>query len=107
MNNKITDIINKLCALHTLEHNEYKQLLDNYSVEAREILADTAVAERKKIYGNSVYIRGLIEISNYCKNDCYYCGIRRSNSRCSRYRLTAEDILADELNLEETITESF
>ncbi|MCB6288798.1 [FeFe] hydrogenase H-cluster radical SAM maturase HydE, partial [[Clostridium] scindens] len=43
--------------------------------------------------GNKVYTRGLIEFSNYCRNDCYYCGIRRSNSHAQRYRLKKEDIL--------------
>lgn len=49
---------------------------------------------RQEIYGRDVYVRGLIEISNICKNDCYYCGIRRSNLNCDRYRLTPEEILA-------------
>jgi biotin synthase len=49
--------------------------------------------ETKKNYGNKIFIRGLIEISNICKNNCYYCGIRRSNSNCNRYRLQEEDIL--------------
>ncbi len=49
---------------------------------------------RDSVYGNVVFIRGLIEISNYCKNDCYYCGIRKSNRNCARYRLTKDEILA-------------
>ena len=49
---------------------------------------------RRKIYGDKVYIRGLIEFTNYCKNDCYYCGIRNSNKTAERYRLSKEDILA-------------
>jgi len=48
---------------------------------------------RRKIYGNKVYVRGLIEISNICKNDCHYCGIRKSNANCERYRLSEEEIL--------------
>lgn len=52
-----------------------------------------ALATRERVYGRSVYFRGLIELSNYCKNDCYYCGIRRSNRHVSRYRLTQEEIL--------------
>ena len=48
----------------------------------------------QKIYGNRVFIRGLIEFTNYCKNDCYYCGIRRSNHCADRYRLTKEEILS-------------
>lgn len=57
------------------------------------MLAERAVAVRKQIYGNAVFTRGLIEISNICKNDCLYCGIRRSNNHCQRYRLTFEDII--------------
>ncbi|GHT10036.1 [FeFe] hydrogenase H-cluster radical SAM maturase HydE [Planctomycetales bacterium] len=48
---------------------------------------------RRQYYGTDVYLRGLIEVSNYCKNDCYYCGIRRSNQQLERYRLTDEQIL--------------
>ena len=48
---------------------------------------------RRKFYSDKVYIRGLVEISNYCKNDCYYCGIRLSNRKIERYRLEKDDIL--------------
>ena len=57
-------------------------------------LAEKAVAVRKEIYGDTVFTRGLIEISNICKNDCYYCGIRKSNRACDRYRLTEEQIIS-------------
>ena len=56
-------------------------------------LYETAAGVRQKWYGRDVYIRGLIEISNFCRNDCYYCGIRRSNDAVSRYRLTEGQIL--------------
>lgn len=56
-------------------------------------LTSKAAAARQSIYGNKVFIRGLIEFTNYCKNDCYYCGIRASQTGVSRYRLTAEQIL--------------
>ena len=56
--------------------------------------ADEAVRIRKEVYGTDVYTRGLIEFTNYCKNDCYYCGIRRSNPNAKRYRLTEDEILA-------------
>lgn len=55
--------------------------------------ANRAVEVRKRLYGVKVFTRGLIEISNYCKNDCLYCGIRKSNKECNRYRLSGEDIL--------------
>lgn len=56
--------------------------------------AEYATAVRKKYYGNTVYIRGLIEISNICQNNCYYCGIRAKNDHCERYRLSEEEILS-------------
>ena len=64
------------------------------SKAAAALLAEKADRLRRQIYGNQVYVRGLIEMTNYCKNDCYYCGIRRSNRDCDRYRLTEEQILA-------------
>jgi len=57
------------------------------------ILQKRAEAVRRSAYGNKVFVRGLIEISNICKNDCLYCGIRRSNANCERYRLSKEEIL--------------
>ena len=61
--------------------------------EVRAALAARAVELRKKYYGDKVYTRGLIEFTNYCKNNCYYCGIRRDNRNAVRYRLTEEEIL--------------
>ena len=87
-------LIDKLGRQHSLSLSEYQALIDNRTPALAQELAKRAVAVRKAIYGNTVYIRGLIEISNYCKNDCLYCGIRRSNPNCSRYRLTEQDILA-------------
>lgn len=60
----------------------------------RSLLYAKADEVRRKHYGTDVYIRGLIEISSYCKNNCLYCGIRRSNSHAQRYRLSQDDILA-------------
>ena len=61
--------------------------------EAVRRLKEEAVRIREIYYGKKVFTRGLIEYTNYCKNDCYYCGIRRSNRNASRYRLTKEEIL--------------
>lgn len=84
----------KLVRDHRLSLNEYEALLDSRNEETARFLADKAVEVRKAIYGNVVYTRGLIEISNICRNDCLYCGIRRSNRQCERYRLTEEEILS-------------
>ena len=59
-----------------------------------EALAGAALEVRRKAYGNRVFFRGLIEFTNYCKNDCYYCGIGRSQSQVHRYRLYDEEILS-------------
>ena len=93
MNNRVSGLINKLSTTHSLELSEYQYLIDNRDSESAELLARLADTQRREIYSDKVFIRGLIEISNFCKNDCLYCGIRRSNKKCERYRLTKEDIL--------------
>ncbi|MBR3835916.1 MAG: [Clostridia bacterium] len=89
----ILTLIEKLEKEHSLTSAEYEFLIDNRTPEAAEILAKKAEKIRQEIYGNAVFIRGLIEVSNICKNDCLYCGIRRSNRNCDRYRLTKDEIL--------------
>lgn len=91
--NNVLGIIEKLNACGSLEKSEYKYLIENRNEETTEALKKYAVEKRRKIYSDKVFIRGLIEIGNYCKNDCFYCGIRRSNKLCDRYRLSKEDIL--------------
>lgn len=91
--NKLLSLIEKLEKEHSLTLSEYQFLIDNRTDEAAEILAQKADKVRREIYGNTVFIRGLIEITNICKNDCLYCGIRKSNRSCQRYRLTKEEIL--------------
>ena len=91
--NNIFEIIDKLEKNHSLNLEEYEYLITNRSVESANYLAQKAVKIRKNIYGNSIYIRGLIEISNICKNDCLYCGIRKSNLTCERYRISDKEIL--------------
>lgn len=91
---KTYKLIEQLENSHRLPTEDYEYLIDNYTAEAARALAEKAVKARKKIYGNAVFVRGLIEISNICKNDCFYCGIRKSNSDCDRYRLTPEEIIS-------------
>lgn len=76
----------------SIEQLEY--LLTTENKDCLKMLREEAVQTAQKIYGNRVFIRGLIEFTNYCKNDCYYCGIRRSNHCADRYRLTKEEILS-------------
>ncbi len=90
----VKDFIEKLNINKSLSLEEYRFILDNYTREDAEFSKKLAVEIRKAVYGNSVYIRGLIEVSNYCKNGCLYCGINRDNKSCSRYRLTKEEILS-------------
>ena len=88
------NLIEKLVKNHSLSLEEYKFLIDNRNEEYASVLSQKAAKIRKEIYGNDVYIRGLIEISNICKNDCHYCGIRCGNRNCERFRLTKEEILS-------------
>ena len=90
---KTKQLIEKLERTRSLTVEEYEVLLEHRSEETAESLAAKADAVRRTIYGNTVFIRGLIEVSNICRNDCLYCGIRRSNKACDRYRLTKEQII--------------
>ena len=86
-------LIDRLAAEQRLTLEEYQALIEHRTPELAAYLADLAEAQRQAVYGTDVYIRGLIEISNICKNDCLYCGIRRSNHNCQRYRLSPAEIL--------------
>lgn len=94
MTEAIRILIDKLASERSLLLKEYARLIRERDDEAAQLLAQRAVAARNRVYGNRVFIRGLIEISSVCKNGCYYCGIRRGNAACERYRLDKEDILA-------------
>ena len=83
----------KLAGQHTLTTEEYRLLLENRTPEIAEFLAAQAISARQAYYGKDIFIRGLIEVGNICKNDCLYCGIRRSNRNCQRYQLSPEEIL--------------
>lgn len=87
-------LVEKLEKSRKLSKTEWICLIDGQNEELSKYIFDRAVALRKSLYGNDVYIRGLIEFTNYCKNDCYYCGIRCSNNSCQRYRLSFDEILS-------------
>ena len=93
MENKSKKLIDKLEKERSLSLLEYEYLIENMSVVSREYAQKKADKARRKHYENRVFIRGLIEISNICKNNCLYCGIRGGNQNCERYRLTPEEIL--------------
>ena len=86
-------LIDKLEHSRSLSLAEYESLLLQRNEALTAALRERAVRVRKAVYGNTVFTRGLVEISSRCKNDCLYCGIRRSNRNAERYRLTPEDIL--------------
>lgn len=86
-------LIDRLAAGERLTEAEYAALVAGFTPELAQYAAALADDARKKIYGNRIFVRGLIEVGNRCKNDCYYCGIRRSNAAVPRYCLTPEEIL--------------
>ena len=87
------ELVEKLKDDHCLTLDEYESLIEKRDEEASALLKKYANEERESVFGKDVYIRGLIEFSNICKNDCFYCGIRRSNKNIERYRLSKDDIL--------------
>ena len=86
-------LIEKLSRDHDLSDAEFLDLISNLSEEDASYLYESARAVQREIYGTDVFLRGLIEFTNYCRNDCLYCGIRRSNPNAERYRLTDDQIL--------------
>ena len=89
-----TELIEKLYGTGDLSAEELKILIENRSEEDFKLLSRYARQRCEESYGDRVFTRGLIEISSYCKNDCLYCGLRRSNKNAERYRLSKEEILA-------------
>lgn len=94
MDKQIAALIDELTERHALSLDGYAKLIDGRTPEAAELLAERARVAREPYYGKRVFTRGLIEISNICKNDCIYCGIRRSNRNVERYRLDPDTIVA-------------
>jgi len=88
------NLFEKAYQTNDLTKEEITYLLENITDSDREILYSYALKTKQAYYGNKVYMRGLIEFSNICRQDCLYCGIRASNAKVERYRLTPEEILA-------------
>ncbi|ADY57332.1 iron-only hydrogenase maturation protein HydE [Syntrophobotulus glycolicus DSM 8271] len=87
------DLLQKLDETNSLTKEEIVRLLKNMTAEKKEKLFDLALKTRTRYYGNRVFMRGLIEISNYCRRNCLYCGIRGMNANAERYRLSESEIL--------------
>lgn len=88
------ELIDCLHKEHTLTRGEFITLIKERDEENASYLASLAREEAVKIYGNGVFPRGLVEFTNYCKNNCYYCGIQGSNQHANRYRLSKDEILS-------------
>lgn len=86
-------LIDKLETTSRLTKEEWVALIENRNEDLASYLFEKARRWQQKYYGNRIFTRGLIEFTNYCKNDCYYCGIRRGNRNAERYRLTKEQIM--------------
>ena len=87
------ELIDKLHISHSLTHEEWTALLSTYNEEDRLYAADRARAVADEIYGKDVFIRGIVEFSNTCNKNCYYCGLRAGNTKLERYRLSIDDIM--------------
>ena len=85
--------IDKLRQGRTLSPEELRQLLTGCDAETLRYINKQAQEVALRHFGNKIYIRGLIEVSNCCRNNCYYCGIRKGNPNIERYRLNLESIL--------------
>ncbi len=87
-------VLKKIMQGSAVSEQELAMLLKGFNNKAFiKKLYKASASAKERVYGRKIYIRGLIEISNYCKNDCYYCGIRKSNCKISRYRLDKQTIL--------------
>lgn len=90
----LSEIIDGIREKQNIDRDSLALLLETQDTAAINYLQKSAREVADQIYGRQVFIRGLIEFTNYCKNDCLYCGIRRSNDVADRYRLSEEEILA-------------
>jgi len=89
----INAVIDKLYVKHKAEREELLYIVNNINEEEKGYLIKKARTLAEQNFSNKVFLRGLIEFTNYCRNDCYYCSIRKSNLNAVRYRLTPKQIL--------------
>ncbi|MCX7714651.1 MAG: [FeFe] hydrogenase H-cluster radical SAM maturase HydE [Clostridia bacterium] len=86
-------LVDKMYDFHFLSKDEFISLIEHRDKELSDYIFKRASSVSHQIFGNKIFIRGLVEFTNYCKNDCFYCGIRKSNKNCERYHLSDEEIL--------------
>ncbi|MBO5463940.1 MAG: [FeFe] hydrogenase H-cluster radical SAM maturase HydE [Alistipes sp.] len=86
-------LVERLASEHRLSKRDLVSLLSSCDEPTLDLLRDKATRTAHEQFGFGIYLRGLIEISSYCKNDCLYCGLRRSNRNAERYRLSDKQIL--------------
>lgn len=86
-------IIESLAKEHTLSRDACIELLSQLNAKNLPVLQEKARETALHVYGNKIFIRGLVEFTNYCRQNCYYCGLQAANTRVSRYRLTDDEIL--------------
>ena len=91
MNNR--ERIDELNRTRSLPREQWTKLLSSWDSGDREYAAELARSIAQQHFGRAIYVRGIVEFSNICRNDCLYCGIRRSNTQVSRYRLSPQEIL--------------
>ncbi len=94
LTSSIYSLIDKLKKHRILSETELCFILDNISLKEIPYLYKASFVVKEKYYQNRVYLRGIIEISNYCKQGCFYCGINSQNQKIERYRLSQSEILA-------------
>ncbi len=87
------ELLHKLHEEQNLTPEQWRQLLGSWTEEDRQLAAELARAVAQARFGRDIFFRGIVEFTNYCKNNCCYCGIRRGNEKAVRYRLTPEEIL--------------
>lgn len=90
---EVQKVIDQLKVNHRLDAQQYRQLLLDNDAQSCRLLRSEAKDAALSVFGNKIFIRGLIEISNHCRNNCLYCGIRSGNAKLRRYRLGKEQIL--------------
>ena len=94
MDTEFKTIVDTLKDTQSITRDQFAYLLESDGEDNKEYLFEAAREVSEKVFHKEVYLRGLIEFTNYCKNNCYYCGIRCGNTSADRYRLTEEEILS-------------